>query len=186
MKHSSRSWNYYVRLCSSMNVDSGETYRKGKEFLLYYRETCRMPEAMLPPDLYETQESRLRQYRMLDSLLRNSDPSDFRRSLGKEKLSLRMVKDITTETMDNFTDMGEDYRLYASILEKKYMALNHYTDGDIMEIVNIGTTAYYNHLKEGTALFIMHLWRVVLPKRQQELQYSIKENGMHPEEVVYG
>ena len=186
MKHVSRLWNYYVRVCQSNNIDSEEMYRKGKEFLLYYKDACRMPEILLRPDPYETAQEAIRQYEVLDEILKTADAKNLAYLLADHRLSQKVLKEIMDETLNDFLNMGKEYRDYGGIINKKYMVLYSFTDPQLMEMMGMGSTTFYNNLREATGLFILHMWLVVIPKRCKELQLTVMESRLHPMEAIYG
>ena len=185
MKHVSRLWNYYVNVCQSHRIDSEEMYRKGKTFLQYYKDACRMPENLLPPDPYSTAQDAIRQYEVLVGILNTADAVEMAAILTDHQISQKALKDIMAETVNDFANMGEDYRVYANIISKKYMVMYSFTDAQLIEMMGMGSTTYYNKLREATGLFIIHLWLVVIPKRCKELQMTVMESRLHPMEAIY-
>lgn len=186
MKHVSRFWNYYVRVCQSNNIDSDEMYHKGKEFLLYYRDACRMPGNLLAPDPYETAQEAIRQYEALEAILHTAGAGEVSALLTDRRLSQKALKEIMDETVNDFMNMGEEYRDYGGIINKKYMVLYSFTDTQLMEMMGMGSTTFYNKLREATGLFILHMWSAVIPRRCRELRMTVMESRLHPLEAIYG
>ena len=145
-----------------------------------------MPEILLRPDPYETAQEAIRQYEVLDEILKTADAKNLAYLLADHRLSQKVLKEIMDETLNDFLNMGKEYRDYGGIINKKYMVLYSFTDPQLMEMMGMGSTTFYNNLREATGLFILHMWLVVIPKRCKELQLTVMESRLHPMEAIYG
>ena len=77
--------------------------------------------------------------------------------------------DDTMVQVKEFPDAGE---IYFEILSKAYLSKFKYNEADMLEMLRIERSAYYDRKKEATLVFGIALWGTVLPKLNVMLQQA--------------
>jgi hypothetical protein len=106
-------------------------------------------------------------------------PSEDRRvfeSNLKALFDAKWMMDLVNESMvqvKEFPDMGE---LYFELLSKFYLSKFKYIESEMLEMLNIERSTYYDRKKEAILVFAWAMWGNVLPKTILMIQ-EISDNS---------
>jgi hypothetical protein len=154
-------------MCASQNIEPEDLFIKAKLLLGSYRRVCWASLGSCRTeneDGYCICDENIRQ--ALDYL--NTYPPTENRALFERKLKTLFDSRWMVELVDSamiqvkeFPDSGERY---FEILSKYYLSKFKYCESELLEVLQLERSAYYDRKKEAVLAFGLALWGTVLPK----------------------
>ena len=168
-------------LCRMQNVDEKVLYERAKLILSIYREVC-WSTIDRANDVCDTLICTYG-----DSLdgaliyLENFAPDDARerfeeriRSLFETKWIIELV-DMAMLKIREYPDKGA---LYCEIISKAYLNRFKYRESEMLEVLNMKRSTYYDRKKEAILLFGLSLWGTAIPKLKDFLESAREEEAL--------
>lgn len=160
-------------LCRMQNIDEKVLYERAKLILSIYREVC-WSTIDRANDVCDTLICTYG-----DSLdgaliyLENFAPDEARerfeeriRSLFETKWIIELV-DMAMLKIREYPDKGA---LYCEIISKAYLNRFKYRESEMLEVLNMERSTYYDRKKEAILLFGLSLWGTAIPKLKDFLE----------------
>ena len=174
-RRKSKAMNSVSAMCISQNMNPDVLFQKSKLLLGAYRRVCWASlgtlEIVNDADFYICDDDIGTALEYLQSYAPDTDRHEFEKNLRMLFDSRWMVElfDDTMVQVKEFPDAGE---IYFEILSKAYLSKFKYNEADMLEILRIERSAYYDRKKEATLVFGIALWGTVLPKLNVMLQQA--------------
>lgn len=160
------------RLCRIQNFDESVIQRRSKLILSCYRDTC-WSTAARADEVHEDLVCYCGSD--LDTALiylETFAPDEMRerfeekiRSLFETKWIIELVESAMLQVRE-FPVKGE---LYFSLLSKCYLTRFSYSESELLEVLKLERSSFYDRKKEAICVFGLALWGNALPKLQQFL-----------------
>ena len=174
--------HYSIRmLCRMQNIDEKVLYERAKLILSIYREVC-WSTIDRANDVCDTLICTYG-----DSLdgaliyLENFAPDEARerfeeriRSLFETKWIIELV-DMAMLKIREYPDKGA---LYCEIISKAYLNRFKYKESEMLEVLNMERSTYYDRKKEAILLFGLSLWGTAIPKLKDFLESAREEEAL--------
>ena len=168
-------------LCRMQNIDEKVLYERAKLILSIYREVC-WSTIDRANDVCDTLICTYG-----DSLdgaliyLENFAPDEARerfeeriRSLFETKWIIELV-DMAMLKIREYPDKGA---LYCEIISKAYLNRFKYRESEMLEVLNMERSTYYDRKKEAILLFGLSLWGTAIPKLKDFLESAREEEAL--------
>ena len=160
-------------MCASHNISPEDLLSKSKLLLGSYRRVCWASLGacqLQSDDSYFICDDNIEQ--ALDYLRAyppNEDRGVFERNLKTLFDSKWMVELVDTAMIQvkEFPDIGERY---FEILSKYFLSKFKYCESELLEVLQIERSSYYDRKKEAILVFGLALWGTVLPKLSNILE----------------
>lgn len=152
----------------AQNLDSEQVYHKTKLLLSVYRDvvwrTIKGSET-----LYEDLGGIYYSSELTDALAYLSDfaPDEERRRFEERLSTLFETKwmiDLIDNAMYKLYEYHNNGKLYHEILSKTYLVSFKYSESEILEMLDIERSSYYDRKKEAVMLFGIALWGYAIPQ----------------------
>lgn len=154
-------------MCASQNIDVNELAAKAKLLLKSYRRICwtSLGSFRLSNDegYCICNEDIERALEYLYSYGPNVDRITFEQNL-KTLFDSRWMVDVVDSAMLQVNEFPDSGSLYFEILQKMFLGRFKYTESDLLEILNVERSRFYERKKEAILAFGLALWGTVLPK----------------------
>lgn len=167
--------------CRMQNIDEKVLYERAKLILSIYREVC-WSTIDRANDVCDTLICTYG-----DSLdgaliyLENFAPDEARerfeeriRSLFETKWIIELV-DMAMLKIREYPDKGA---LYCEIISKAYLNRFKYRESEMLEVLNMERSTYYDRKKEAILLFGLSLWGTAIPKLKDFLESAREEEAL--------
>ena len=154
-------------LCRMQNIDEKVLYERAKLILSIYREVC-WSTIDRANDVCDTLICTYG-----DSLdgaliyLENFAPDEARERF--ELVDMAMLK------IREYPDKGA---LYCEIISKAYLNRFKYRESEMLEVLNMERSTYYDRKKEAILLFGLSLWGTAIPKLKDFLESAREEEAL--------
>ena len=153
-------------LCASQNLSADRLSAKAKLLLGSYRRVCWASQGYytFQKDDYLISDDEVDS--ALDYLL-NFSPDEDRRQFERKLKSLfdaKWMMELVDEAMiqvREFPDMGNTY---FEVISKFYLSKYKYGETELLDLLNMERSTYYDRKKEAVLVFAWALWGTVLPK----------------------
>ena len=165
-------------MCASQNIEPEDLFVKAKLLLGSYRRVCWASLGSCRTeneDGYCICDDNIRQ--ALDYL--NTYPPTENRAFFERKLKMLFDSRWMVELVDSamiqvkeFPDSGERY---FEILSKYYLSKFKYCESELLEVLQLERSAYYDRKKEAILAFGLALWGTVLPKIEAILDEDLDD-----------
>lgn len=168
-------------LCRMQNIDEKVLYERAKLILSIYREVC-WSTIDRANDVCDTLICTYG-----DSLdgaliyLENFAPDEARerfeeriRSLFETKWIIELV-DMAMLKIREYPDKGA---LFCEIISKAYLNRFKYKESEMLEVLNMERSTYYDRKKEAILLFGLSLWGTAIPKLKDFLESAREEEAL--------
>lgn len=152
----------------AQNLDSDKVFHKTKLLLTVYRDvvwhSIRSSEA-----LCEDIEKNYYSYELESALtyLAEFAPNE-ERIRFEERVSIlfetKWMIDLIDKAMYKIYEYYNNGKLYHEILSKTYLVSFKYTESELLEILDIERSTYYDRKKEAVLLFGVALWGYAIPQ----------------------
>ncbi len=160
-------------LCASQNLEVGSLTAKSKLLLGSYRRVCwaTLGSCTLDSDdrygvMFEGPEIALE---YLQTYSPTEERAVFERKL-KSLFDSRWVMELVDDAMmqvKEFPDTGDQY---FEILSKCYLSSMKYPETDLLEILQMERSCYYDRKKEAVLAFGLAMWGTIIPRMKSILE----------------
>ena len=160
-------------LCASQNLEAGTLTAKAKLLLGSYRRVCWATLGSCTLDTDDRYGVRHEGPEIALEYLRTYSPTEDK-ALFEAKLKIlfdsRWVMELVDDAMmqvKEFPDMGDQY---FEILSKCYLSSMKYPETDLLDVLQMERSCYYDRKKEAVLAFGLALWGTVLPNTEAFLE----------------
>lgn len=153
------------RMYEQMNLDSNEILHKTKLLLSVYRDvvwaTLRDAEGV-KEDIYYYGDELTNALAYLEEFASDTERSEFEERVSSLFENKWMI-DLIDKAMSRVYDYYNNGKLYHEILSKCYLTAFKYTESEILELLNIERSTFYDRKKEAILLLGVSLWGYAIP-----------------------
>ena len=160
-------------LCASQNLEAGTLTAKAKLLLGSYRRVCWATLGSCTLDTDDRYCVRHEGPEIALEYLRTYSPTEDK-ALFEAKLKTlfdsRWVMELVDDAMmqvKEFPDMGEQY---FEILSKCYLSSMKYPETDLLDVLQMERSCYYDRKKEAVLAFGLAMWGTIIPRMKAVLQ----------------
>ena len=152
---------------ASKGMDAVVYLKKAKLLLGSYRHICWASQGMCKigtQDDYLISDEEIDQ--ALDYLMNFSPTEEKRLFEGKLKalFDAKWMMELVDEAMVQVNEYPDAGDVYFNLLSKCYLTKFRYGENELLELLNIERSTYYDRKKEAVLIFAWALWGTVLPK----------------------
>ena len=154
-------------MCARNDFDMDELAAKSKLLLKSYRQICWTAlgrfDVASDENYYMCNEDVERAIEYLYAYQPDVDRKEFEKSLEALFDSKWMIEVVDSAMLqvNEFPDAG---KLYFEILQKMFLGRFKYNEGELLEILQIERSRFYERKREAIIVFGLALWGTVLPK----------------------
>ncbi|MDO4439759.1 MAG: hypothetical protein Q4B74_01405 [Eubacteriales bacterium] len=168
-------------ICRMQNIDEKILYERAKLILSIYREVCwstidrannvcdtlictygaSLDGALIYLETFAPDEARERFEERI-------------RSLFETKWIIELV-DMAMVKIRDYPYKGE---LYCEIISKTYLSRFKYREAEMLEVLNLERSTYYDRKREAILLFGLSLWGTAIPRLKEFLEDAKNEEAM--------
>ena len=181
--------NSIQRICQVQKLVMDDIYTRAKLLLSIYRDVC-WSTAIRAEEL----EDNLVCYcsnQLSDALvyLENFAPQEKKAEFEERVQSLfetRWMIELVDNAMLKVREFPHNGILHHEILSRCYLDKFKYTESDLLELLSIERSTYYDRKKEAVYVFGISLWGDALPKMMKFIDEVADEMKLIPEGVICG
>lgn len=174
-RHNTEAWNAIHSMCRLQELDEENLYQKSKLLLNIYRRVCWTTIGRAD---YVAEELCLYCGSDLDGALLYLE--EFAPDVERERFEAKVKTLFETRWMIELVDTAmirvKEFPYsgdqYFEILSKCYLTKWKYTESDMLDILNMERSRFYDRKKEAIYIFGLSLWGGAIPK----LKTFLKEN----------
>lgn len=177
-RNNSEGWNTIHALCNAQNLDEKALYERAKILLKIYRRVCWSTigrASNVNEDVCYYYGSDLDQALIyLETFAPDKERTHFEsrvRTLFETRWMMEMIEQAMIRVKD-FPYHGDEYY---SILSNFYLSKTRYTETDMLYLLNMERSRYYDRKKEAIMVFGIALWGTSIPNMRTFLQSGRKE-----------
>lgn len=153
------------RMYEQMNLDSSEILHKTKLLLGVYRDVvwATLHEAdEVHEDIYYFGSELTDALVYLEEFAPDTEKAEFEAKVSSLFENKWMI-DLIDKAMTRVYDYYNNGRLYHEILSKCYLTAFRYTESEILELLNLERSTFYDRKKEAILLLGISLWGYAIP-----------------------
>lgn len=153
------------RMYEQMNLDSSEILHKTKLLLSVYRDVvwATLYEAdAVHEDIYYFGSELNDALVYLEEFAPDTEKAEFEAKVSSLFENKWMI-DLIDKAMTRVYDYHNNGRLYHEILSKCYLTAFRYTESDVLELLNLERSTFYDRKKEAILLLGISLWGYAIP-----------------------
>lgn len=153
------------RMYEQMNLDSSEILHKTKLLLSVYRDVVWATlhgAAEVQEDIYYFGDELTDALVYLEEFAPDTERAEFEAKVSSLFENKWMI-DLIDKAMTRVYDYHNNGRLYHEILSKSYLTAFRYTESEILELLRIERSSFYDRKKEATLLLGISLWGYAIP-----------------------
>ena len=177
-RKNSEAWNSIHALCNTQELDEKQIYEKAKLLLGIYRRVCwstiGRAEAVNEDVCYYYGNDLDGALIYLETFAPEKEKQRFEariRTLFETRWMMELVEQAMVRVKE-FPDNGDQYY---DILVNFYLSRLKYTESDMLDILNMERSRYYDRKKEAIMVFGIALWGTSIPKMREFLKSSREE-----------
>ena len=171
----SRAMNSINAMCVGQNMAPNLLFLKAKLLLGAYRRVCWASLGTLQiesdADFYVCDEDIDQALKYLENYSPDTDRHEFERNL-KMLFDSRWMVELFDDTMVQVKEFPDGGEVYFEILSKVYLSKFKYTEAEMLDILSLERSTYYDRKKEAILVFGLAMWGTVLPKLALMLQQA--------------
>ena len=160
-------------MCAAQNIDPKDLFIKAKLLLGSYRRICWAALGCCKTeneDGYCLCDEHIKQaLNYLKSYSTTEDRATFERQL-RMLFDSRWMVELVDSAMIQVKEFPDDGERYFEILSKYFLSRFKYCESELLEVLQLERSAYYDRKKEASLSFGLALWGTVLPKTEQFLE----------------
>ncbi len=188
-RRNTQAINSIQRICHIQRLAMDDVYARAKLLLSIYRDVC-WSTAVRAEDL----EDNLICYcsgELSDALvyLETFAPAEKKVQFEERVQSLfetRWMIELVDSAMLKVREFPHNGNLYFDIISRCYLDKFKYTESDLLELLSMERSTYYDRKKEAIYVFGISLWGDALPKMMKFIEDVADEMKDMPEEVLCG
>lgn len=165
-RKNTEAWNMIHSLCAMDHIDEKQMYEKARMLLKIYRKVCwsAMERAYrVSEELYDCCGSDLEGTLVyLEEFAPEKEREKFEFQI-KTLFETRWLAELIEHTMIKVRDFPENGTLYHEILSKCFLSKCRYTENELLEILHLERSRFYDRKKEAVMVFGLSLWRSSIP-----------------------
>lgn len=153
------------RMYEQMNLDSSEILHKTKLLLGVYRDVvwATLYEAdAVHEDIYYFGSELNDALVYLEEFAPDTEKAEFEAKVSSLFENKWMI-DLIDKAMTRVYDYHNNGRLYHEILSKCYLTAFRYTESEVLELLNLERSTFYDRKKEAILLLGISLWGYAIP-----------------------
>lgn len=177
-RKNSESWNTIHALCEAQELNEDLIYAKAKQLLTVYRRVCwstvGRADAVHEDVCYYYGNDLDRALIYLETFAPEKEKQRFEskiRTLFETRWMMELMEQAMVRVKD-FPDSGDQY---FDILSNFYLSSTKFTESDMLDILNMERSRYYDRKKEAIMVFGIALWGTALPQMKVFLQEGKEE-----------
>lgn len=171
----SKALNAINAICIGQNMDPDILFQKAKLLLGAYRRVCWASmgtlEAVTEADFCICDDNISQALDYLDKYSPDIDRHEFERNL-KMLFDSSWMMELFDDAMIQVKEFPDNGDVYFELLTKFYLSKFKYRESELLEIMNMERSCYYDRKKEAILVFGFALWGTVLPKLSVMLQQA--------------
>ena len=90
----------------------------------------------------------------------------------KTLFETRWMTELVEKAMEKVREFPAYGELYFEILSKSYLGRRKYTESELLSVLNMERSRFYDRKKEGILIFGISMWGVLIPKSRERLRLS--------------
>lgn len=163
----SKTMRTIVAMCMSQNHDPDELYKKAKLMLNAYRQVCWASFGFCQDYQEESfavsNEEIERALKFLEEYPSDIDGTIFSNKM-KNVMDPKWLMELIDDTMLQVREYPDRGDLYFEIISKAYLNRFKYVETDIIDLLSVERSCYYDRKKEAIMVFAVSLWGTIIPK----------------------
>src|SRR5574344_166813 len=166
-RNNSEAWSTIRSFCMSTRIDEKQLYDKSKLILSKYRDLCwqtREDADDTIADLCVCASSDLDGALVYLETFAPEKEKDIFETRVKHLFDIRWMVDIVDAAMVKTRDYPYGGEMYSEIISKCYLTRWKYVERDLLEVLNIDRSRFYDKKKEAILLFGIALFGTAIPK----------------------
>ena len=180
------AWNTICSLCEMDNIDGKQMYERAKMLLGIYRKVCwsTMGRAdMVAEEICCYCGSDLDGALLyLEEFAPEKEKEQFESRI-KTLFETRWMVELVDYAMLKVHDFPENGQLYHEIISKCFLTKFKYTENELLEILNLERSRFYDRKKEAIMVFGLSLWGSSIPKLKS---FLVENEDSADMEELYG
>lgn len=188
-RKNTQALNSIQRICQIQKLEMADVYAKAKLLLSIYRDVC-WSAAIRAEEL----EDNLIYYcsgQLSDALLylETFVPEEKKVQFEERVQALFETKwmiELVDSAMIKVKEFPYNGEMYFEIISRCYLDKFRYTESDLLSLLSIERSSFYDRKKEAIYVFGISLWGDALPKMMKFMDEIAEEIKQMPEEVIYG
>ena len=185
----SSAWNCIHAMCSAQNINEAILYEKAKLLLGCYRRVCwaatGMCEAVADDDFCYCDSGLGTALGYLEGFEPGAEKPHFESKI-RSLFETRWMIELVDSAMLKVREFPHNGNLYFDIISRCYLDKFKYTESDLLELLSMERSTYYDRKKEAIYVFGISLWGDALPKMMRFIEDVADEMKDMPEEVLCG
>lgn len=166
-RKNTEAWNSIYSMCRMDNIDEGEIYQKAKMLLSMYRRVCWSTIGradLVAEELCHYCGSDLDGALIyLEEFVPEKEKERFESRI-RTLFETRWMVELVDSAMLKVKEFPENGDLYFEILSKCYLSKFKYTENEMLELLSMERSRFYDRKKEAIMLFGLALWGSEIPK----------------------
>lgn len=188
-RKNTQALNSIQRICQIQKLDMADVYARARLLLSIYRDVCWSATIRA-----EELENNLIGYcsgQLSDALVYLETFAPREKKLAFEErvqglFETKWMVELVDNAMIKVKEFPYNGEMYFEILSRCYLDKFRYTENDLMEILCMERSSYYDRKKEAIYVFGISLWGDALPKMMKFMDEIAEEMKHMPEEVLCG
>lgn len=179
-RSNTRTINHIHALCRIHKLEEKTLYERSRMMLSIYRDVCW--SALGRAEEVHEQLTGLCGAQLDDALvyLETFAPDEAREIFEERVCSLlntKWIVDLVETAIERIRDYPVQGDLYCEILFKCYLSRFSYTESELLEILHLERSSFYDRKKEAILVFGISMWGTAIPK-MRELHEGMEESMM--------
>lgn len=166
-RRNTSAWNTICSLCEMDNIDGKQMYEKAKMLLGIYRKVCwstiGRADAVAEEICYYCGSDLDGALLYLEEFAPEKEKEQFECRI-KTLFETRWMVGLVDSAMLKVHDFPENGQLYHEIISKCFLTKFRYTENELLEILNLERSRFYDRKKEAIMVFGLSLWGSSIPK----------------------
>ena len=161
------AWNNICSLCEMDNIDGKQLYEKAKMLLGIYRRVCwstiGRADTVAEEICYYCGSDLDGALLYLEEFAPEKEKEQFESRI-KTLFETRWMVELVDSAMLKVHDFPENGQLYHEIISKCFLTKFRYSENELLEILNLERSRFYDRKKEAIMVFGLSLWGSSIPK----------------------
>lgn len=160
------AWKTIHSLCAMDRIDEKQLYAKAKLVLGVYRKVCWSTlcdaEDMTEEAYYFCSSDLDKALIYLEEFAPEKEKEQFENRV-KKLFETRWMIELVDSAMLKVYEFPENGKLYHEIISKCFLAKFRYTETELLELLRLERSRYYDRKKEAIMVFGLSLWTISIP-----------------------
>lgn len=161
------AWNTICSLCEMDKIDRKQMYEKAKMLLGIYRKVCwstiGRADIVAEEICYYCGSDLDGALLYLEEFAPEKEKEQFESRI-KTLFETRWMVELVDSAMLKVYEFPENGQLYHEIVSKCFLTKFKYTENELLEILNLERSRFYDRKKEAIMVFGLSLWGSSIPK----------------------